>query len=206
MKVKRITALLSLMLAGSVLFAGCGQTQTPTDAETTASQTAQSETTADTMPFAEASSTADDASEQTSAPVQTSETEIEAPSEAPARSVTVYRCEGKRKIWAGIVGEIYVLFKDIETPNGNGLQGQVYELYVDAGDGYTVWSDGYWSMNESRTELTLTPKHQSENGNIGVAENATKTYSAEKGAFKVEFSFEQGGKSSIKLNPAEDAV
>lgn len=32
-----------------------------------------------------------------------------------------------------------------------------------------MWSDGYWELNDDGTELTLTPKNQSENGNIGVA-------------------------------------
>ncbi|MDD6275420.1 MAG: hypothetical protein PUB20_01140 [Clostridia bacterium] len=140
----------------------------------------------------------------TKAPSKATATGSTTTTKAAAKNVTVYKSEGTRKIWAGVVGEIYVLFRNIETPTSNGMKGQVYELYVDAGDGYTVWSDGYWELNSSKTELKLTPKHQNENGNIGVDVGSTKTYTADKGVFKVEFTFEQGGKSAIKLNPAKD--
>lgn len=120
------------------------------------------------------------------------------------KEVIVYKSEGIRKIWAGIVGKIYVTFKTVEESDGAGRQ--IYELWVDAGDGYTVWADGIWELNGDKTELKLTPKNQAENGNIGVATGETKTYKAEGGVFKVDFSFEQGGKSAIKFNPAKDTV
>ena len=223
MSSRKITAVVSLILAGTVLFAGCGKSNETTDdnVKTSEEKTTQSEFVADDVQESQAVvaslpestektdtvSTSTKSEDTTQTKSETQKAEVNATTKSSsAKNITVYKSEGQRKIWAGVVGEIYVLFKNIETPNGNGLKGQVYELYVDAGDGYTVWADGYWELNSSKTELKLTPKHQSENGNIGVAEGKTKTYKADNGTFKVEFTFEQGGKSSIKFNPAKDAV
>ena len=63
-----------------------------------------------------------------------------------------------------------------------------------------MWSDGFWEINDDGTELTLSPKNQSENGNIGVAAGKSKTFKGQNGVFSVPVTFEQGGKTTIKID------
>ena len=200
MRLSKITATASAVLTLAILLAGCGNNnELPSNDISSATGVSQSDVAA-TSEVPSVSSEPQSAAVTSTTETQVTET-ISTTAEQTAQLKTIYKSEGTRKIWAGVVGKIYVVFKSSDAADSG-----IYELWVDAGDGYTSWSDGYWSMNSSKTELKLTPKNQNENGSIGVAVGETKTYKADDGAFKVEFSFEQGGKSAIKFNPAKDAV
>lgn len=113
----------------------------------------------------------------------------------------ILRSDSESKIWAGVVGDAYILLRNISTPNEWGEKGRVYELHCAQFAGkYSMWSDGYWELNDDGTELTLTPKNQSENGNIGVAAGKSKTFKGQNGVFSVPVTFEQGGKTTIKID------
>ncbi len=207
MKFGKIILVVLLVLVFSVLFFGCRDKNFEgTGKEETVSTTPEESLNSVTEKLDEVSSTGADPQSETSVEsAEIPETAVSTTNKKqPAKEVIVYKSEGTRRIWAGIVGKIYVTFKTVEESDGIGRQ--VYELWVDPGDGYTVWADGVWELNERKTELKLTPKNQSENGNIGIAIGETKTYKTEDGVFKVEFTFEQGGKSAIKFNPTKDVV
>ena len=75
-----------------------------------------------------------------------------------------------------------------------------YSLGAQFAGKYSMWSDGFWEINDDGTELTLTPKNQSENGSIGVAAGKSKTFKGQNGVFSVPVTFEQGGKTTIKID------
>ncbi|MGN0542987.1 MAG: hypothetical protein ACI4JG_05990 [Acutalibacteraceae bacterium] len=220
MKSRKIVILTALTLIVALVFAACGNKGSEAGEQTTASM---EETAAVTDGVSETEAASQDNSgsaqesqapsvEQTTPAADPSSAETTAAETTKAANPAekkgdIYKSVGKRKIWAGVVGEVYVVFKNTDTPNGSGMKGRIYELYVSAGDdGYSVWADGYWELNDAKTELKLTPAHQTENGNIGVAVGQTKTYTLEKGVFAIEFTFEQGGKTTVKLDPVKDAL
>lgn len=135
-----------------------------------------------------------------------------APSEQPSVSVDkfsfikdkkgdILRADSESKIWAGVVGDAYILLRNTSDANEWGEKGRVYELHCAQFAGkYSMWSDGYWEINDDGTELTLTPKNQSENGSIGVAAGKSKTFKGQNGVFSVPVTFEQGGKTTIKID------
>lgn len=135
-----------------------------------------------------------------------------APSEQPSVSVgkfsfikdkkgDILRADSESKIWAGVVGDAYILLRNTSDANEWGEKGRVYELHCAQFAGkYSMWSDGYWEINDDGTELTLTPKNQSENGSIGVAAGKSKTFKGQNGVFSVPVTFEQGGKTTVKID------
>ena len=142
------------------------------------------------------------------------EAQVEDPSAAPQPSVSVgkfafikdkkgdiLRSDSESKIWAGVVGDAYILLRNTSDANEWGEKGRIYELHCAQFAGkYSMWSDGFWEINDDGTELTLTPKNQSENGNIGVAAGKSKTFKGQNGVFSVPVTFEQGGKTTIKID------
>ena len=113
----------------------------------------------------------------------------------------ILRADSESKIWAGVVGDAYILLRNTSDANEWGEKGRVYELHCAQFAGkYSMWSDGYWEINDDGTELTLTPKNQSENGSIGVAAGKSKTFKGQNGVFSVPVTFEQGGKTTIKID------
>lgn len=121
----------------------------------------------------------------------------------------LFKASCDKKIWAGILGECYLVLRNIDEGNEWGETGKVYELhvtYVKTGEEYGMWSDGYWEMSEDGTELTLTPKNQSENGNIGVEAGQSKTFTAVNGVFEIPITFEQGGNTTIYLDIEKNAL
>ena len=61
----------------------------------------------------------------------------------------ILRADSESKIWAGVVGDAYILLKNISAPNEWGEKGRVYELHCAQFAGkYSMWSDGYWELNE----------------------------------------------------------
>lgn len=113
----------------------------------------------------------------------------------------IIKAETDKKIWAGVVGDAYILLRNISTANEWGETGRVYELHCAQFAGqYSMWSDGYWELSDDGTQLTLTPENQSQNGSIGVDVGKSKTYTGQNGIFTIDLSFEQGGKATIKLD------
>ena len=115
----------------------------------------------------------------------------------------LYRADCTGKIWAKIVGSCYILFRDIDDPNEWGENGRVYELhvtYVRIGESYSMWSDGYWELDSTGTELTMTPKNQGENGNIGTEAGTSRTFTGKDGIFEIPITFEQGGTTTVILD------
>lgn len=144
---------------------------------------------------------------------KTSETTTEKPTQATVTNITkkgnLYKAYADSKIWAGILGDCYLLLRNIDSGNEWGEKGQVYELhvsYVKSGEDYGMWSDGYWKISEDGTQLTLTPKNQSDNGNIGVTAGQSKTFTAVNGVFEIPITFEQGGKTTIYLDVEKNAL
>lgn len=197
-------------------------TQTQAPVETTAPTTQAPMTTEPvqtTSPVAEnpTEATTAQAPETTARATQAPETTIST-TQAPASSgpkidmnkkgdLVKSKCDSK--IWAKILGECYIVIRNIDDGNEWGEKGKVYELhvtYVKTGEEYSMWSDGYWEMNSDCTELTLKPLNQSENGNIGCAAGESKTYKAENGVFEIPITFEQGGKTTIYMDLAKDAL
>lgn len=212
---KSLSCLMALMFA-VMCFAGCSKKGEPetTAAPTTAAPAAEAPTTAapDTETLATTEPTT--AAQVTKAQVtkaqvtkKPSQTKPAAPATKAMKKGEVYKTAVSSKIWAGVVGTAYIVFKNIDTANEWGEKGLVYEIYVaQVGNNHTMWSDGYWELSSDKTTLKLTPKNQSENGNIGVEAGSTKTFTAENGTFTIPLTFEQGGKTTIKLVLSSDAV
>lgn len=204
-------ALLAVISVALMSFFGCGKNeQNNTDISTTASTTLENEikeTEATETTVVSDSNTVvtDNSSSTTEESVATTEEQVsvtETTTLSTLKKGVIYKVSGDSKIWANTVGQAYILFKNIDTPNEWGESGQVYELYVaQFGDDYSMWSDGYWSMDESGNTLKLTPKNQSENGNVGVDAGKTKTITAANGVFVIDVTFSSGGKTTMKLKP-----
>lgn len=121
--------------------------------------------------------------------------------EINSKTGNILKAETDKKIWAGVVGDAYILLRNISESNEWGESGRVYELHCAQFAGqYSMWSDGYWELSEDGTKLTLTPKNQGENGTIGVDVGESKTYTGQNGIFTIDITFEQGGKATIKLD------
>ncbi len=211
---KFICALLSLAMLA--LFAGC-RDQKNIETDTTDASSGSVEAQVEDTSVASQDSTApqtdsESASiEETKADASSSETTA-VPAKQPSVSVgkfafikdkkgDILRSDSESKIWAGVVGDAYILLKNISAPNEWGEKGKVYELHCAQFAGkYSMWSDGFWEINDDGTELTLTPKNQSENGSIGVAAGKSKTFKGQNGVFSVPVTFEQGGKTTIKID------
>ena len=185
----------------------------PSTSSTNPTQPAVTDTPATQQPTTQAPATQAPATEvpATAAPV-TQPPATEAPATQPPagfnyqplnKKGNLYRADCTGKIWAKIVGSCYILFRDIDDPNEWGEQGKVYELYVTyvkVGENYSMWADGYWELDSTGTKLTMTPKNQSNNGNIGVEPGSTATFTGKDGVFEIPVTFEQGGKTTVTLD------
>lgn len=211
---KFICALLSLAMLA--FFAGCHNQkniETDTTAASSGSVDAQVEDTSAASPDSTAPQAVSESAsvEETKADTTSSGTTA-VPAKQPSVSVgkfafindkkgDILRADSESKIWAGVVGDAYILLRNTSDANEWGEEGRVYELHCAQFAGkYSMWSDGYWEINDDGTELTLTPKNQSENGSIGVAAGKSKTFKGQNGVFSVPVTFEQGGKTTIKID------
>ncbi len=213
MKRKTIHRILAVLLGAAVLamgLSGCGgddQGQTEGISESVSVPVSAEPVTSDR--------TEEPSSEEipTEVPSQSENTEPAAKeTQAPVRAEKkgdLYKVVGADKIWANLVGEAYILFKNTDEPIASGISGKVYELYVlvaQTGEDYVVWSDGYWNLNDAGDTLTLTPHNQNENGNIGVSAGETRTYTKTGNVFKIEMSFSGGGNVNFEFDPSADAL
>ena len=187
---KFICALLSLAMLA--FFAGC-RDQKNIESDTTDASSGSVEAQVEDTSAASPDSTVPQTDSE-SASVE--ETKADAPSNGD-----ILRADSESKIWAGVVGDAYILLRNTSDANEWGEKGRIYELHCAQFAGkYSMWSDGYWELNDDGTELTLTPKNQSENGSIGVAAGKSKTFKGQNGVFSVPVTFEQGGKTTIKID------
>lgn len=207
---KFICALLSLALLAS--FAGC-QSQNNTEANGTEASAATFENQTEDITAASSDSSLSKADPIASS-VEESNSNTLANGETAAaadpackyafikdKKGQILKAESESKIWAGVIGDAYILLRNISDANEWGEKGRVYELHCAQFAGkYSMWSDGYWEISDDGTELTLTPKNQSENGNIGVSAGKSKIFKGQNGVFSVPITFEQGGKTTITID------
>lgn len=207
---KFICALLSLALLAS--FAGC-QSQNDTEANGTEASAATFENQTEDITAASSDSSLSQADPIASS-VEESNSNTLANGETAAaadpagkyafikdKKGQILKAESQSKIWAGVIGDAYILLRNISDANEWGEKGRVYELHCAQFAGkYSMWSDGYWEISDDGTELTLTPKNQSENGNIGVSAGKSKIFKGQNGVFSVPITFEQGGKTTITID------
>lgn len=207
---KFICALLSLALLAS--FAGC-QSQNDTEANSTETSAATFENQTEDITAASSDSSLSQADPIASS-VEESNSNTLANGETAAaadpagkyafikdKKGQILKAESQSKIWAGVIGDAYILLRNISDANEWGEKGRVYELHCAQFAGkYSMWSDGYWEISDDGTELTLTPKNQSENGNIGVSAGKSKIFKGQNGVFSVPITFEQGGKTTITID------
>ncbi|MCQ2481707.1 MAG: hypothetical protein MJ121_06275 [Clostridia bacterium] len=198
---KKLISIIAVCSMALTLFASCGKEAADdvTDALNLETQTTAAETTTE----AEETTAAEDekATEAASEEAETAEAETETTEESTTSKFkygTLGKATGKSKIWANMVGTAYILFKNNEKPDANGMQGLVYEIWVAPyGDDASVWSYGTWDIDGNT--LKMTPVNQSENGNIGVEVGSTQTFTANDGSFTIPITFEQGGKTNATL-------
>lgn len=217
MKRKTTHRILAVLLGAAVLTAGlsgCGgddQGQTEevsesTDVAVTAEPAASDVTEAPST--VEPSTDAETQTPSTEPVTESKPQETKAPVQEEKKG-DLYKVVGADKIWANLVGEAYILFKNTDEPIASGINGKVYELYVlvaQTGDDYVVWSDGYWDLNDAGDTLKLTPHNQNENGNIGVSAGETKTYTKSGNVFNIAMSFSGGGNVNFEFDPSADAL
>ena len=211
-KTFKILCLIIVCVMSVVSFAACGSEKDDNAANST-TPTEQTKITSATNENISESSATTDISTQVNVPetvdgttlARTETTSLQVLTEnttVAEKKGTLYRADCNSKIWAGMLGECYMEFKNIDTPNEWGEKGKVYELhvtYVKTGEEYSMWSDGHWSLDESGNKLTLTPVNQSENGNVGVAAGHSKTFTGKNGVFEIPVTFEQGGATTVIL-------
>lgn len=217
MKRKAMYKILAVLLGAAVLTAGLsacggddkGQTEGVSESMDAAVSTEPVASDVTEAPSAVEPSTEIETQTPSTEPVTESKPqETKAPVQEEKKG-DLYKVVGADKIWANLVGEAYILFKDTDEPIASGISGKVYELYVlvaQTGDDYVVWSDGYWDLNDAGDTLTLTPHNQSENGNIGVAAGETKTYTKSGNTFQIDMSFSGGGQVRFEFDPSANAL
>ena len=112
-----------------------------------------------------------------------------APDAPEAQEGTIYQT-GVETFWVG-VGKAYMTFEyaeEPETPEEGAIYGYVFNVNVDAGDGYSSWLTGSWELSEDESTLTLTATWQ-EGDNSKYLADATsgqaKTYTAADGEFTI---------------------
>lgn len=198
---KKLISIIAVCSMALTIFASCGKEAADdvTDALNLETQTTAAENTTE----AEETTAAEEekATEAASEEAETAEAETETTEESTTSKYkygTLGKATGKSKIWANMVGTAYILFKNNEKPDANGMQGLVYEIWVAPyGDDASVWSYGTWDIDNGT--LKMTPVNQSENGSIGVEVGGTKTFTANDGTFSIPITFEQGGKTTATL-------
>ena len=105
-----------------------------------------------------------------------------------AKEGVIYQSD-VQSLWVGF-GKAYATLENIPEPAEpvEGEQyGQVFKVYVDAGDGYTSWLNGTWSIAGDILTLTATWEEGENSTTLAGGESGVpKTYTAtEDGSFVV---------------------
>ena len=133
-----------------------------------------------------------------------------APDAPEAQEGTIYQT-GVETFWVG-VGKAYMTFEyaeEPETPEEGAIYGYVFNVNVDAGDGYSSWLTGSWELLEDESTLTLTATWEEGENSTYLADATSgqaKTYTAENGEFIIGVNLPSAGTINFTLNLEEDKV
>ena len=133
-----------------------------------------------------------------------------APDAPEAKEGTIYQT-GVETFWVG-VGKAYMTFEyaeEPETPEEGAIYGYVFNVNVDAGDGYSSWLTGSWELSEDESTLTLTATWEEGDNSTYLADATSgqaKTYTAENGEFTIGVNLPSAGTINFTLNLEEDKV
>ena len=133
-----------------------------------------------------------------------------APDAPEAQEGTIYQT-GVETFWVG-VGKAYMTFEyaeEPETPEEGAIYGYVFNVNVDAGDGYSSWLTGSWELSEDESTLTLTATWQEGDNSTYLADATSgqaKTYTAADGEFTIGVNLPSAGTVNFTLNPETDKV
>lgn len=133
-----------------------------------------------------------------------------APDAPGAQEGTIYQT-GVETFWVG-VGKAYMTFEyaeEPETPEEGAIYGYVFNVNVDAGDGYSSWLTGSWELSEDESTLTLTATWQEGDNSTYLADATSgqaKTYTAADGEFTIGVNLPSAGTVNFTLNPETDKV
>ena len=113
----------------------------------------------------------------------------------------LYKSEIYNGIYSGVVGKTYISLKEISetaTDPDTALKGKVFVVYVaTSGDNYSMWFDGYWSLDNNKLSLTMVNAGDSalDDAEIGTA----KVYTASDNKFTIPAHFAGGGTATLTL-------
>lgn len=133
-----------------------------------------------------------------------------APDAPEAQEGTIYQT-GVETFWVG-VGKAYMTFEyaeEPETPEEGAIYGYVFNVNVDAGDGYSSWLTGSWELSGDESTLTLTATWQEGDNSTYLADATSgqaKTYTATDGEFTIGVNLPSAGTINFTLNLEEDKV
>lgn len=133
-----------------------------------------------------------------------------APDAPGAQEGTIYQT-GVETFWVG-VGKAYMTFEyaeEPETPEEGAIYGYVFNVNVDAGDGYSSWLTGNWELSEDESTLALTATWQEGDNSTYLADATSgqaKTYTATDGEFTIGVNLPSAGTVNFTLNPETDKV
>ena len=133
-----------------------------------------------------------------------------APDAPEAQEGTIYQT-GVETFWVG-VGKAYITFEyaeEPETPEEGAIYGYVFNVNVDAGDGYSSWLTGSWELSGDESTLTLTATWQEGDNSTYLADATSgqaKTYTAADGEFTIGVNLPSAGTVNFTLNPETDKV
>lgn len=133
-----------------------------------------------------------------------------APDAPVAQDGTIYQTE-VQTFWVGI-GKAYMTFEyaeEPETPEDGAVYGYVFNVNVDAGDGYASWLKGNWELSEDESTLTLTATWEEGDNSTYLADATSgqaKTYTAADGEFTIGVILPSAGTINFTLNPQTDKV
>lgn len=133
-----------------------------------------------------------------------------APDAPEAQEGTIYQTE-VQTFWVG-VGKAYMTFEyaeEPETPEEGAIYGYVFNVNVDAGDGYSSWLKGNWELSENESTLTLTATWEEGDNSTYLADATSgqaKTYIASEGEFTIGVNLPSAGTINFTLNPQTDKV
>ena len=128
---------------------------------------------------------------------------------------TLYQT-GVETFWAGI-GKAYISFEYLdtpETPEEGELYGNVFRVNVDAGDGYSAWLTGSWTLDEASDgtfgDLTLTATWDESAENPTTLADAqsgvAKTYSLTDGVYTIGVGIPSAGTVRFTLDPVKNSM
>ena len=133
-----------------------------------------------------------------------------APDAPEAQEGTIYQT-GVETFWVG-VGKAYMTFEyaeEPESPEEGAIYGYVFNVNVDAGDGYSSWLAGSWELSEDESALTLTATWEEGDNSTYLADATSgqaKTYTATDGEFTIGVNLPSAGTINFTLNPETDKV